>query len=56
VGGNEQEGGRLSSVAPTDRARSNGQIFLNIAKHFFTVRVVRHWNRLSRAAVEILKI
>jgi len=53
------EGGAgLCSLGSRDRRYRNspklhqGRFRLHIRKHFFTERVVRHWNRPSRAVVD----
>ena len=49
---------RLFLVVCSNRRKSNGlklehrKFCTNMQKNFFTVRVIEHWNRLSREVVE----
>lgn len=47
---------------PSNRTRNNGhklnhkKFHLKMRKKFFTLRIAKHWNRLSRQVVESLSL
>jgi len=57
-GGCQQDGASLFSVVPSNRTSGNahklqhGMFHLDMRKNFFTLRVMKHWNSLSRDVVD----